>query len=671
MDRMIRTKIAPSLLAAVALCTTAFGAGPMSGGPLGTAPLSAQITDPLPDPVTRSQIAVVIEDYLYFPASAERGPQARINHIRFANDGTDRQFVNDLRGRLYVVEAGGVTTYLDVSAEMPAFVDAPGLGSGFGSFAFHPQFASNGLLYTVHTESVGSARPDLTGPSTVEPVIQGVVTEWHTDDPRGSTFSGTHREVLRIEFPGTIHGIQEITFNPLAAAGSPEYGLLYIGVGEGGSVVAELVDNSGTPTSALGTILRIDPRGDDSTNGAYGIPDDNPWANDDDADTVGEIWALGFRNPTRLSWDSGGNGTMLISEIGEDNIEEINVGVAGAHYGFPAREGTFRFDPTNPRSVYALASSGHEMFTPPVAQYDHDDGRAVVGGAVYRGDLMPDLYGHYVFGDITTGKIFHFDVAAVDDGGPVTIQEVSLTRLGGTAVTLRSLVGSNRVDLHFGVDPDGEMYVLTKADGAVRRLTGQSSQLTVRPELTGDFDEEWLSDGSGDWEVADGTLALTTAPVPEGPIRRPGAIALLRDRSFQDVVLEADVRSTADPSVIRADVLLIFGYQSPTNFYYVHLSGITDGVHNGIFIVDDADRRRIDDGTATPVLPDREWHHVRLDHDSATGRIDIFADGSQTPTMSAVDRSFAGGGVGFGSFDDTGLIRDIVVRGRLVIRSAR
>ncbi len=635
-----------------------------------SAQLSEPVVDPLPERITRSHVAVVIEEHLRFPASSDRGPRARINHLRFAPDGTDRQFVNDLRGRLYVVEGGSIATYLHLSAEMPAFVDAPGLGSGFGSFAFHPAFASNGLLYTVHTESVGVAAPDLAGPNTVEPVIQGVITEWDADDPLVDAFSGTHRELLRIEFPGTIHGIQEITFKPLATPGTPDYGLLYVGVGEGGSVDAEIVDNSGHPASALGTILRLDPSGDNAANGAYGIPRDNPWAADDDPETLGEIWALGFRNPNRLSWDPGGDGVMLISEIGETNIEEINVGVAGAHYGFPTREGTFRFDPTDRPSVYPLPAGGRETdFTDPVAQYDHDEGRAAVGGSVYRGGLIPDLYGHYVFGDIRTGRLFHFDIADLGDG-PVPFQELSLTRSDGSAVSLRTLVGIDRVDLHFGVDPDGELHVLTKADGAIRRLTGQRAQMTVRPELTGDFDEEWRSDGSGEWEVADGALMLTAAAVPGGAIRRPGAIALLRDRAFTYATIDAELRSTADPSVTRADVLVIFGYQSPSRFYYLHLSGITDDVHNGIFIVDEADRRRIDDGTATPQLADRSWHRVRLEHDPSTGRIEVYVDGAQTPALTAVDRTLGGGGVGFGSFDDTALIRDISVRAGLAVSDA-
>jgi glucose/arabinose dehydrogenase len=628
-------------------------------------PTSAQIVDPIPERITRSDIAVVIEDDLVLPASADRGPRARINHIRTAGDGTGRRFVNDLRGRLFVVEDAGVSTYLDLAAEMPAFADAPGLGSGFGSFVFHPEFVSNGRFYTVHTEPAGSGSPDMAGPSTIDPVMQGVITEWRAEDPLAGTFAGTSREILRIEFPGTIHGIQEIAFNPLASPGSADYGMLYIGVGEGGSVNAGLFDNSGRPDSGLGTILRIDPTGDDSASGAYGIPPDNPWAGDEEAATLGEIWALGFRNPHRMSWDSGGAGVMLISEIGENNIEEIEVGVAGAHYGFPHREGTFRFDPADRQSVYPLDAGVRDAaFTAPAAQYDHDEGRAVVGGYVYRGELIPDLYGHYVFGDIPTGRIFHFDVADLDAGDPVAIRELSLVGPDGTAVFLRTLVDSNRVDLHFGVDGDGELYVLTKADGAVRRLTGQASRITVRPLLTGEFDDEWLSDGSGVWEVTDGNLVLSTAPVPGGPIRRPGAIALLRDRSFEQVRIDAEIRSTADPSIIRADVLLIFGYQSPTRFYYVHLSGITDAVHNGIFIVDDADRRRIDDRDGAPALTDREWHRARLEHDPSTGRISVYVDGAAAPVLTAVDRTFGHGGVGFGSFDDTGLIRDIAVEGR-------
>jgi glucose/arabinose dehydrogenase len=628
---------------------------------------SVPLTDPIPEPIGRSGLAVVITDYLALPATSESTPRARINQLRFAPNETHRFFVNDLRGRLYVVEGGGYATYLDVAAEMSFMEEAPGLGSGFGSFAFHPDFATNGLLYTVHTEHPGRVPPDLTGPSTVDPIMQGVITEWRTQTPDSSSFSGTRREVLRVEFPGTIHGMQEIAFNPGSAPGSADYGLMYVGVGDGGSIVVEVFDNSGRLDSVLGTILRIDPTGTDGVNGRYGIPTDNPWVGDGDPSTLGEIWAFGFRNPHRFSWDTGGEGTMLIGEIGEANIEEINVGIAGADYGFPRHEGTFAFDPTRPASVFARRDDrGTTAVTDPVAQYDHDEGSAVTGGFVYRGERIPELVGHYVFGDIPSGRIFHFAMSDLAGPLPVTVRELTLTTPNGLAASLRTLTNRRRTDVRFGLDPEGELFVMTKVDGVVRRLVGPSPTVTVLPTPSGRFDDSWFSDGSGTWTVSDDeTLTLRVAGTPAGPIRRPAAIALLRDYAFGDVSLEAEIRSTADASTIEADMLFVFGYQSPTRFYYVHLSGVTNQNHNGIFVVDGADRRRLSDLTSTPQLADRDWHRARLERDATSGRIAVYMDGAEEPGLVAFDKTFGSGSVGFGSFDDTGEIRRVVVRGAL------
>ncbi len=627
-------------------------------------PLDAQIVDPVPAVITKSGLSVTLEEVVRIPASAESPPLARINQLRQAADGTDRLFVNDLRGRLYIVDGGSITTYLDLGAETPGFVDRPGLGGGFGSFAFHPDFASNGLLYTVHTEALGGRRPDLVGPTTVEPVVHGVISEWHSAAPLAGVFSGTRREVLRIEFPGTIHGIQEISFNPRSGPGSDDYGLLYVGVGDGGSVLAGLPNNSRRLDSPLGTILRIAPSRRDGPTGAYGIPADNPWASDPDPAILGEIWAYGFRNPHRFSWDQGGVGVLLIGEIGESNVEEINLGRAGGDYGWPIREGPFALDPEEPATLLPLPADDARLgFTYPAATYDRDDGNAVVGGFVYRGRAVEALRGQYVFGDIPTGRIFHFDVADLARGGPVTISELTLTTTEGVETSLSALVERNRVDLRFGLDREGELYVLTKADGVVRRVGAAPVAISIRPTLAGEFGRDWLSDGSGDWILSEESLVLKTAGTPSGLIRRPASVALLKNHLFGDVVIEGELRSSADPSVTRADLLLLFGYQSPTRFYYVHLSGITDGVHNGIFVVDDEDRRRIDDGSAAPQLADREWHHVRLERDPSSGRIAVFVDGADEPALVATDHTFASGAIGFGSFDDTGAFRRIVIRG--------
>jgi len=188
--------------------------------------------------------------------------------------------------------------------------------------------------------------------------------------------------------------------------------------------------------------------------------------------------------------------------------------------------------------------------------------------------------------------------------------------------------------------------------------------ILFQPQLTGpDALAEWSLDGSGSWTVADGKLVLEKAGQPAGPIRRPAALAILKTDPFKRVTLEAEVRSTAPQDVPRRDVNLIFGYESPGRFYYVHLSGVTDAVHHGIFLVADADRRRIDDGKGQPQLKDQNWHRVRLERDGATGRIEIYVDGSKAPVLVALDTTIRAGRVGLGSFDDTGEFRKIQITG--------
>jgi hypothetical protein len=189
--------------------------------------------------------------------------------------------------------------------------------------------------------------------------------------------------------------------------------------------------------------------------------------------------------------------------------------------------------------------------------------------------------------------------------------------------------------------------------------------VTVRPDLgSRQRIADWTLDGSGKWDVADGLLRLTGAGVPTGPIRRPAGLAILKSAPFTKLTLEADIKSTAPIDLPVRDVELVFGYQSPTRFYYVHLAGITNAVHNGIFVVADADRRRLDAPDSVPQMKDQAWHHVRLERDPATGRIEIFMDGSAAPVLKAIDKTIAAGRIGFGSFDETGEFRNIVITGR-------
>jgi len=296
--------------------------------------------------------------------------------------------------------------------------------------------------------------------------MQWVLTEWKATDPKAETFSGTKRELMRIDMPSGIHGVQEIAFNPLSKKGDEDYGLLYIGVGDGGAVengYQFLAHNTG---KIWGTILRIDPAGSNSMNGQYGVPQTNPFAKDKNA--VGEIYALGFRNPHRFAW--GRKDEMFTFNVGHANIESIDLVKPGHDYGWPIREGSFLVNPYGDlKRIYSLpANDTVYSVTYPVAEYDHDEGKAISGGYEYSG-TMPELKGKFLFGDIPTGRLFYVDMADIKQGGFATIKEWRVS-VNGETRTLKQICGNDRVDLHFGKDARGELYIMTKADGKIYKL---------------------------------------------------------------------------------------------------------------------------------------------------------------------------------------------------------
>ena len=138
------------------------------------------------------------------------------------------------------------------------------------------------------------------------------------------------------------------------------------------------------------------------------------------------------------------------------------------------------------------------------------------------------------------------------------------------------------------------------------------NEITIIPNLEyPDSISNWIIDGSGSWKITHGELILHKAGVPSGPIRKPSALAILKSKQFRDVTIEADLKSTSDTAVIRRDLDIVFSYLSPKQFYYIHLAGTADSVHNGIFIVNHSNRKRIDSGEGKPQLKDLDWHHVK------------------------------------------------------------
>jgi len=427
------------------------------------------IKNPIPDTIKSSDLVVNLDLVTQIPRSSDEPPLTRITKLDYQPT-TGDLFILDLRGKLYRLQNGEQKVYMDMVSLKPKFINQPGLATGFGSFAFHPEFSKNGLLYTTHTEPPASAKADFSYPDSIPVLLQWVLTEWKTD-PVVFPFSGKGREILRIDMPTAIHGMQEITFNRSAKPGDEDYGLLYIGIGDGGSAEIGHALVSPTPEKVWGSIIRIDPSGNNSKNGKYGIPGNNPFYKTENEKSVPEIYAWGFRNPHRISWSKSGQ--LLAVNIGEHNIEALNIIEAGHFYGWPIREGTFleRFF-YNTGKIYPLPDNDSVYHvTYPVAQFDHDEGVAISGGFEYRGTAIPQLAGKYLFGDIASGKLFYVNMKDLKLGKQATIKKWKIS-FKGVPTTLAQLCGNDRVEMRFGMDSKGELYLLTKADGKVYKLVG-------------------------------------------------------------------------------------------------------------------------------------------------------------------------------------------------------
>ena len=317
------------------------------------------------------------------------------------------------RGRWWVVEQKGqLVTFTEEDPEKhlvldigSRLLDAPNYELGFLGFALHPEYPAKPLAFIYYT-----ADPEAPSSSTT-----AYLSRLRIDPATRVAELGSEMVLQRFHYAEVYHHGGSLEFGP--------DGYLYVGLGDGGP------KNHGQNTlTLLGSLLRLDVDGDSP----YAIPPDNPFA--DGFLGRPEIYAWGFRNLWKFTFDRL-NGDLWGGDVGDQRREEMNRIVAGGNYGWPRFEGAL--------CVSRGGFECNESLLPPVVEYTHDEGRAVIGGYVYRGSKHPSLWGHLLYADFGTGRVWSLDVSTVGAGPRLLLED-------GELLT------------SFAEDLDGEVYLLRR-----------------------------------------------------------------------------------------------------------------------------------------------------------------------------------------------------------------
>jgi glucose/arabinose dehydrogenase len=330
--------------------------------------------------------------------------------LQHAGDGTNRVFVVEQEGVIKVFENShevteykeflNITDRVKISGEM-----------GLLGLAFHPDYANNGYFFVNYT--------------TDEPRDRSIISRFQVTSDPDLADRGSELRLIRLNQPRANHNGGQIAFGP--------DGYLYIAFGDGGG--AGDPDDNGQDRSILhGKILRIDVDNQDGELN-YAVPGDNPFKNN----TLGyreEIFAFGFRNPWRFSFDRI-TGNLWVADVGQGDYEEINLVEAGGNYGWSLKEGSHCFRPSSGCEIPGLID--------PVYEYSHAQniGNSITGGYVYRGSALPQLYGKYIYGDFVSSNIWALEY----DGINQPVNELLTTAPGNIT--------------SFGTDQNEELFILT------------------------------------------------------------------------------------------------------------------------------------------------------------------------------------------------------------------
>jgi glucose/arabinose dehydrogenase len=358
-----------------------------------------------------------------------------------ADDGSNRLFIIDQTGIVNIVENDELVEepFLDISDKLVT-LDPTYDERGLLGLAFHPEYEENGRFFIYY-----SATKERSGIN-----HESIIAEYSVSDNPNIADPNSEIIIYRVDQPEANHNGGQLEFGP--------DGYLYIGLGDGGGAgdAHGIIGNGQDINTSLGSILRIDV----DTGSPYRIPEDNPFVGEDGLD---EIYAWGFRNPWKFSFDRETN-KFWVADVGQDEWEEIDIVEKGKNYGWRILEGTYPYD----LELADLLDIDIETLAAPVHEYSHSVGRSITGGYVYRGSESSQLYGKYIFGDWSTsffipnGKLYYLD--EVEPG----IYE---------RFELRPRQPFNRFVLSFGEDEQGELYVCSKTtlgpsgdSGDVRRL---------------------------------------------------------------------------------------------------------------------------------------------------------------------------------------------------------
>jgi len=364
--------------------------------------------------------------------------------LTHAGDGTNRLFVADQIGIIYVIENDNLLAdpFLDLSNKivpLESIYDERGLLG----IAFHPGYENNGRFFVYYSAEKSGEGID----------HESILSEFQLSTESTNRIDPTSETIiLRVNQPESNHNGGQIEFGP--------DGYLYVGLGDGGGAGDKhnLIGNGQNTSTLLGSILRIDVDGEKP----YAIPPDNPFVGTSGLD---EIYAYGFRNPWKFSFESE-TGRLIVADVGQDEWEELDFVEKGGNYGWRIMEGNHPYDP----ELADLLGIDIETLEKPFHEYNHDVGRSITGGYMYHGGQSPKLTGKYVFGDWSTsfvrpnGKLFYLEEK---DSGIWERYEFRLSEPFEHFV------------LSFGEDENGEIYCLSKTTLGPTGGTGDVRKMIV------------------------------------------------------------------------------------------------------------------------------------------------------------------------------------------------